>query len=100
MTSRFASPFPPITPPRQSFFTYLLEQDPYSADHPFSIHGQTGEVVTRGQLRDRAHALACGLRNVHLRGMKPLQRGSTAVVLSPMNSMYAVYMLALVSLLS
>lgn len=96
MTSRFTSPYPPITPPRQSFYTFLREQDRFRGDLPFSVHGLTAEVATRAQVLERAHALARGLRNVHRRGMKPLPRGATALVLSPMNSMYAVYMLALV----
>ncbi|GJE91085.1 AMP binding protein [Phanerochaete sordida] len=93
--SRFASAYPPIPIPRQSFYTYLVEQDTFDSNHPFTINGQTGNIVTRGQLKERALRLAYGLRNAHKVGLEPLGRGSTAIVVSPATDFYAVMMLGL-----
>lgn len=93
--SRFASAYSPIPLPQQSFYTYLVEQDIFDSNHPFTINGQTGHVVTRGQLRERSLKLAHGLRNVHKVGLHQLSKGSTAIVVSPATDFYAVIMLGL-----
>lgn len=97
-SATFQSPFPPIKAPRQSWYTYLMEQDIYHPDRAFAYNGQTGEMLTRGQLKHQALELAYKLRNVEMAGMQGLSRGSTIVWYSPTTLYYPVVMFATVSL--
>ncbi|EKM50352.1 uncharacterized protein PHACADRAFT_104699, partial [Phanerochaete carnosa HHB-10118-sp] len=86
---------PPVPLPRQSFFTYLLEQDIFNDNHPYSINGQTGKVHTRGQLKRESLRLAHGLRNARNVGLSAFEKGSVALVVSPATNLYPTLIFAL-----
>ena len=79
----FTSPHPPITVPEQSFSDYLLGSLGDRRDRPAFIEGQTGRVVTYGQLRDQAGAAARGL------AARGLGRGGVVAICSPNLPEYA-----------
>ena len=95
--SRFRSNHPPLRLPRQSLYTYLLEQDIYKPERTFTIHVISGEVVSRGQVKELSLRLAYGLRNLGRIGLQELHRGGTAAIVSPSTNLYVPLMLALVS---
>lgn len=97
--SRFASPYPSIELARESYYSYILEHDIYGDNHAFSINGQTGNVITRKQLRDGSLRLAYGLRNAHFVGLNPLNNGSTAMIISPTTDLYMIMEFAMVRML-
>lgn len=93
--SHFASCYPPVPLTRESYYSFVLGRDIFAADHPFTIDGPSGTVVTRRQLREGSLRLAHGLRNAHRAGLAPLQRGSVVMLLSPSTDLYMVLQFAL-----
>ena len=94
--SRFSARTLPVPIERKSYYTFMQDHDIFKQDHPFTINGQTGHVVTRARLWADSLTLAHGLRNARKVGLDPLERGSTAMIISPANDLYMVVQLALV----
>ena len=96
-SATFQSPFPPIRPPRESWYTFLLKEDTFDADMPFGYDVLTGEKLTRGALKQQSLAIAHKLRNADRKGIRPILCGSTVLVFSPNTLLYPVVIFALVS---
>lgn len=95
--SRFRSRWPSVKINKESYYTWILGQDIFSADHPFTINGQTGHVVTRGELWKESRRLAYGFRNARAVGLNTLDKGATAMTVSQATDIYMVVQFALVS---
>lgn len=95
--SRFSSRYPSVPVSKESYYSFVLGRDIFGDDHPFTINGQTGAIVTRKQLRESSLRLAHGLRNAGNIGLHPLAKGSTAMFLSPSTDLYMVVQFAMVS---
>ncbi|EKM61768.1 uncharacterized protein PHACADRAFT_204921 [Phanerochaete carnosa HHB-10118-sp] len=93
--SRFSSCYPSIPVSRESYYSFVFARDIFSDNHPFTINGQTGAIITRRQLRESSLRLAHGLRNAGNVGLHPLAKGSTAMLLSPTTDLYMVVQFAM-----
>jgi acyl-CoA synthetase (AMP-forming)/AMP-acid ligase II len=57
----FRSPHPDVSIPRQTLADFVLGADRGQPEHPALVEGNTGRVVTYGELRERVRRVAAGL---------------------------------------
>lgn len=82
----YTSPYPPISFPDESVFTYLLRTrfDEHPPTRAAFVDAATGKVITRAEFRTLSLSMGWGLRNELARlGGVPLKRGDVALIFSP-----------------
>ncbi|TFK33289.1 AMP binding protein [Crucibulum laeve] len=86
----YKASIPDIPVIRHSIFTYLFNIIDHPASSPAFVDAKDGQMITRGEVKDRALRLAWGLRQrVLLPGVTDpklstnLERGDTLMILSP-----------------
>jgi 4-coumarate--CoA ligase len=87
----YTSPYPPVKLVSQSLYTFLFSDTTFAsaANDPAFIDAETGETVTRADVKRLTLEFAYGARNhLHKMGGPKLQRGSIILIFSPNSIAY------------